>query len=144
MHKLLATVCFGCALAACGQDPVQTDPKHFKVEYQDPKTRVVRETLPPGETAPMHSHPERVLVVVRGGKLRINDAAGKSEVFDMKAGDVEHLDPQMHTVTNIGSTVFEEVSTEFVTPVGKQPPDAIPASRPNETVERAPTIEAPV
>jgi pimeloyl-ACP methyl ester carboxylesterase/quercetin dioxygenase-like cupin family protein len=143
MRKLLAAMCFGCALTAFAQDAVQTDPKHFKVEYQDVKTRVVREILPPGETAPMHSHPERILVVVRGGKLRITDAAGKTEIAEMKAGDVEHLDLSTHTVTNIGNTVFEEVSTEFVTPSGKQPPEAIVPSRPNDNVDRAPVSEAP-
>ena len=53
MHKLLALLCCGCATALLAQDAVQADPKHFKVEYQDVKTRVVREILPPGETAPM-------------------------------------------------------------------------------------------
>jgi pimeloyl-ACP methyl ester carboxylesterase/quercetin dioxygenase-like cupin family protein len=125
------------------QDAVQTDPKHFKVEYQDVKTRVVREILPPGETAPMHSHPERVTVAVRGAKLRITDANGKTETVEVKTGEAIHLDPQTHTVTNIGNTVFEEVSTEFVTPAGKQPPEAIVPTRPNDSVDRAPTTDEP-
>jgi pimeloyl-ACP methyl ester carboxylesterase/quercetin dioxygenase-like cupin family protein len=143
MRKLLVLMCFACVLAASAQDAVQSDPKHFKVEYQDVKTRVVREILPPGETAPMHSHPERITVAVRGGKLRITDANGRSQVVEVKTGDVEHIDAQTHTVTNIGSTVFEEVSTEFVTPAGKQPPEAIVPSRPNDAVDRAPLSEAP-
>jgi pimeloyl-ACP methyl ester carboxylesterase len=92
----------------------------------------------------MHSHPERIVVAVRGGKLRITDGNGKVEIVEVKVGDVEHLDPQTHTVTNIGTTTFEEVSTEFVTPYGKQPPEAIPPSRPNDAVDRAPNTEAPV
>ena len=141
MHKLLAVLCFACALAASAQDAVQTDPKHFKIEYQDVKTRVVREVLPPGETAPMHSHPERITVAIHGGKLRITDENGKSQIVEVKTGDASHLDPQTHTVTNLGNTVFEEVSTEFVTPVGKQPPEAIVPTRPNESGERAPVNE---
>src|SRR5689334_11024587 len=143
MRRFLSALWCGSAIVLLAQDAVQVDPKHFKVEYQDVKTRVVREILGPGETAPMHSHPERVLVVVRGGKLRITDAAGKTEVADMKAGDVEHLDPSAHTVTNIGNTIFEEVSTEFVTPTGKQPPDAIVPTRPNERDDLPPVNEAP-
>ena len=76
-----------------------------------------------GETAPMHSHPERVTVAIRGAKLRMTDANGKTETVEVKTGEATHLDAQTHTVTNIGTTTFEEVSTEFVTPMGKQPPD---------------------
>lgn len=144
MRKSLLLFTLGAsALAGFAQDAVEVDAKHFRVEYQDPKMRAVREILPAGETAPMHSHPERITVVVRGAKLRITDASGKTEFIDAKPGEVAHLDPQTHTVTNVGSTVFEEVSTEFVTPAGKQPPDAIVPSRPNETAERAPVIETP-
>jgi pimeloyl-ACP methyl ester carboxylesterase/quercetin dioxygenase-like cupin family protein len=130
-------------MALLAQDAVQTDPKHFKVEYQDVKTRVVREILRPGETAPMHSHPERITVAIHGGQLRITDENGKSQIVEVKTGDATHLDPQTHTVTNIGTTTFEEVSTEFITPTGKQPPEAIVPTRPNETEDRAPVVEAP-
>jgi pimeloyl-ACP methyl ester carboxylesterase/quercetin dioxygenase-like cupin family protein len=143
MRKLLAVLSCAGAMTVLAQDAVQTDPKHFKVEYQDVKMRVVREILPPGETAPMHSHPERVTVAIRGAKLRMTDVSGKTEIVDVKTGEATHLDPQTHTVTNIGNTVFEEVSTEFVTPVGKQPPDAIVPTRPSESEDRAPAVEAP-
>ena len=51
MRKLLALWCCGTAVALLAQDAVQTDPKHFKVEYQDVKTRVVREILEPAAAA---------------------------------------------------------------------------------------------
>jgi len=143
MRKVLAVLCCGSAMALLAQDAVQTDPKHFKVEYQDVKTRVVREILPPGETAPMHSHPERITVAIRGAKLRMTDLNGKTEIVDVKSGEATHVDPQTHTVTNIGTTTFEEVSTEFITPTGKQPPEAIVPTRPNETEDRALATEAP-
>ena len=142
MRKFLVAACLGC-LTVSAQDAVQTDPKHFKVEYQDVKTRVVREVLPPGETAPMHSHPERITVAIHGGKLRITDENGKAQIVEVKIGDATHLDAQTHAVTNIGTTTFEEVSTEFITPTGKQPPEAIVPTRPNETEDRAPVVEAP-
>jgi len=141
MHKFLAALWCGTAVVLLAQDAVQVDPKHFKVEYQDGKTRVVREILGPGETAPMHSHPERVTVAIRGAKLRMTDADGKTEVVDVKTGEATHLEEQTHTVTNIGTTTFEEVSTEFVTPMGKQPPEAIVPTRPNERDDRPPATE---
>ena len=142
MRKFLAALWCGSGILLLAQDAIQVDPKHFKVEYQDVKTRVVREILGPGETAPMHSHPERVTVAIRGAKLRMTDANGKTETVEVKTGEATHLDAQTHTVTNIGTTTFEEVSTEFVTPMGKQPPEAIVPARPNERDDRPPATEA--
>jgi pimeloyl-ACP methyl ester carboxylesterase/quercetin dioxygenase-like cupin family protein len=144
MRRLFVALCFGLTVSALAQDAVQTDPKHFRIEYQDTKTRVVREILPPGETAPMHSHPERITVAIRGGKLRITDVNGDSQVVEVKTGEATHLDAQTHTVTNIGSTVFEEVSTEFVAPVGKRPPSPIVPTPPNDTEARAAVSEPPI
>jgi non-heme chloroperoxidase len=107
--------------SAWAQDPVQIDPKHYKVEYEDAKVRVIRFTLPPGESTPMHAHAERINVIVHGGTVRQTDRAGKVVETVGVAGQVSHRDPMSHSVTNIGSTVWETVSTEFKVPVGKLP-----------------------
>jgi hypothetical protein len=119
---LLSSLCW--ALQVLAQDAVQVDPKHFKVEYEDDKIRVVREILPAGESTPKHSHPERVTVAVRAATLQIVDEAGNTRREEVKQGEATHLDAQTHKVTNIGKTDFEEVSTEFKVPLGKQPPSA--------------------
>ena len=48
MRKFLAALWCGSGILLLAQDAIQVDPKHFKVEYQDVKTRVVREILGPG------------------------------------------------------------------------------------------------
>ena len=41
-------------------DPVKVDPKHYKVEFENDRVRVVRITYAPGEKSVMHSHPESI------------------------------------------------------------------------------------
>ena len=112
MRKLLLLTAILTAYAAA-QDAVQVDSKHFKLEYEDAKIRLVREVLPPGESTVKHAHGERTTVCIRGGKLRMVDASGKITEIEVKSGEATHLPAQVHTVSNIGTTVFEEVSTEF-------------------------------
>jgi len=44
------------------EDPVKTDPRHYKVEFENDRARVVRIQYGPGEKSVMHSHPESVAV----------------------------------------------------------------------------------
>ena len=43
-------------------DPVKVDPKHYKVEFENERVRVVRIRYAPGEKSVMHSHPESIAV----------------------------------------------------------------------------------
>jgi len=41
-------------------DPMKIDPKHYKVEFENDRVRVVRIKYKPGEKSVMHSHPESI------------------------------------------------------------------------------------
>jgi len=43
-------------------DPVKVDPKHYKVEFENDRVRVVRIKYRPGEKSVMHSNPESIAV----------------------------------------------------------------------------------
>jgi quercetin dioxygenase-like cupin family protein len=79
------------------QDPVKVDPKHYTVEFENDKVRVLRINYAPGEKSVMHNHPNAVAVFLAdaGGRFTYPDA--KTEDVEMKAGQtawfpaVEHL-----------------------------------------------------
>lgn len=102
-----------CAVAAQAQDPVRTDPQHFKVEYEDANMRVLRFRLPAGAKSPMHDLLERVTVVYRGARLRITHADGLIEEQATIAGMPMHRIAQQLAVENIDSVDYEAVITEF-------------------------------
>lgn len=43
-------------------DPVKVDPKHYKVEFENDRVRVVRIKYKAREKSVMHSHPESIAV----------------------------------------------------------------------------------
>src|SRR4051812_18137218 len=104
MRKGLSAMLLASALKVWAQDPVQIDPKHYKIEYEDAKVRVIRFTLPPGESAPMHSHSERINVIIRGGTVRQTDENGQVTETTGVTGQVSHRDAMSHSVVNIGKT----------------------------------------
>ena len=44
------------------EDPVKVDPKHYTVEFENDRVRVVRIKYKPGEKSVMRSHPESIAV----------------------------------------------------------------------------------
>src|SRR5207237_8027735 len=69
------------------QDPVKVDAKHYKVEAQNKKVRVLRVTYGPGERSVMHDHPASVGVFLTEGRAKFTFPNGKPEARSWKAGE---------------------------------------------------------
>lgn len=104
---------FGGGAALFAQDPLVADPQHFKLEYEDEQVRVLRFTLPAGETSPMHDHLQRVTVILRASRVRVTEADGATHEDEFPAGTARHPAPARHMVANIGRGTYETVVTEF-------------------------------
>jgi quercetin dioxygenase-like cupin family protein len=87
--KILAAVVLhlGILCAIFAQDVMQFGAKHLKVLAEDSKVRVLRYAPSKGDKTPMHSHPEVVAYVVKGGKMRVNLPDGTSNVVELKTGE---------------------------------------------------------
>jgi mannose-6-phosphate isomerase-like protein (cupin superfamily) len=79
------------------EDPVKVDSKHYKVEFENDRVRVLRISYGPGEKSTMHGHPNAVAVFLGDASAKFTYPGGKTENVDMKAGQamwfpaVEHL-----------------------------------------------------
>lgn len=79
------------------QDSVKVDPKHYKVEFENDKVRVLRISYAPGEKSTMHGHPDAVAVFLADSEAKFTYPDGKTEDVEVKAGQaawfpaVEHL-----------------------------------------------------
>ena len=67
-------------------DPVNVDPKHYKVEFENERVRVLRVSYGPGEKSVMHYNPDSVVVSLTGDKTRMNTPEGESHEASAKAG----------------------------------------------------------
>ena len=94
-------------------DPVQTDPKHYKVEVENDKVRVLRVAFGPHEKSPMHSHPGGLIVYLTDHHSKHTDSAGGIHEMRAKSGDVQWVDPTDHLPENLSSQPMELILVEL-------------------------------
>jgi len=124
MRRLAWVLLAGAALPLHAQNPVEVDAQHYRLEYEDKQVRVLRFRLAPGEKSPQHEHAARITVVVSGSRLRIEDTDGAIYEMTIYSGHAERQPATRHTVENVGSTVYEELTTEFKD-AASQPPKLV-------------------
>jgi len=94
------------------QDPVQVDPKHTKIEFENEQVRVLRFHLGPKEISPMHEHPGRVFVFLTDANTKVT-VEGKAEERSGKAGVVRYRDAEKHAVENLSDKDYESIIVEL-------------------------------
>jgi beta-alanine degradation protein BauB len=96
------------------RDPVKTDPKHYKVEFENDQVRAVRVTVGAHQTVAMHEHTlGRVTVFLTDQKVKVTGADGKSETLQRKAGDAIWGMPTSHIEENLADTPFDVIMVEI-------------------------------
>jgi quercetin dioxygenase-like cupin family protein len=97
------------------QDPVKVDAKHYKVEAQNKKVRVLRVTYGPGEKSVMHGHPASVGVFLTEGRAKFAFPNGKSEERSWKAGETMLMPAEQHLPENLTDKPRELILVEVKT-----------------------------
>ena len=96
-------------------DAVKLDPKHYKVEFENDKVRVLRIKYGPGEKSVMHDHSEGVVVILNDQKAKFTQPNGESFTASPKAGTVFWSKATRHLPENIGSDTTEVIQIELKT-----------------------------
>ena len=81
---IVLTVLF--SYGAYAVDFLEAAPKQTKVLLENEKVRVIEAKFKKGDKVPMHSHPEIVVYVIKGGKTRFTDESGKITETGSKDG----------------------------------------------------------
>ena len=118
MKQLLAifTVLFAVTLVSgnsFAQDAVKADPKHYSVEFENDKVRVLRITYAPGEKSVMHEHPDAVAVFLTDEKGKFTLPDGKTLETSQKAGSTLWTPAGKHLPENTGDKPFELILVEM-------------------------------
>jgi len=88
-------------------DPVKVDPKHYKVEFENDRVRVVRIKYGKGEKSVMHGHPESIAVFLTDARGKFTYPDGRTEDVNANAGSVMHMDAFTHLPENVSKKAFE-------------------------------------
>jgi len=138
MYRLLFLALFVLAVAvpsALAQDPTKVDAKHYKVEFQNSRVRIVRAHYGPHEKSVMHSHPDLVAIFQTDGRVKFTYPNGKTEERDMKAGQALWTPATRHLPENLTDNDMEVILVEFKTPrkpAAKKPADANATTTPKK------------
>lgn len=102
------------AQPALERDAVKVDPKHYKVEFESERFRVVRIHYGPGEKSPMHQHHPGVAVMLTDCDAKFTFPDGRSEEVHMKAGEFMASDEaQEHQPESIATKPFDALLIEL-------------------------------
>ena len=77
----------GAAAGVFAQDVMLQHLPFLKVVAEDGNVRVLRYSPAAGGKSAMHSHPESVVVVLKGGRVRYTFPDGTQKVVELKTGD---------------------------------------------------------
>jgi quercetin dioxygenase-like cupin family protein len=92
------------------RDAVKVDAKHYKVELETERVRVVRISYAAGEKSVMHQHPPGIVVFLTDGKFKFTFPDGKTENIEAKAGEFLSFTEQWeHLPENLTDKPFEAV-----------------------------------
>jgi quercetin dioxygenase-like cupin family protein len=94
-------------------DPVKVDPKHYTVEFENERVRVLRIKYGPGEKSVMHSHPESIAVFLTDTQGKFTYPDGRTEDINANAGTVQHMDAFTHLPESTSKTPFEVIAVEL-------------------------------
>ena len=94
-------------------DPVKLDPKHYKVEFENDRVRVLRVNYGPREKSVMHSHPDGIGVFLTEQKARFSFTDGRATESQFKAGEVKWLAEKTHLPENLADEPLELVLVEL-------------------------------
>jgi len=95
------------------EDPVKVDPRHYKVDFENERVRVLRIKYGPGEKSIMHSHPESIAVFLTDAHHKFSYPDVRTEDIKADAGTVQHMDAFTHLPENLSTTPFEVIVIEL-------------------------------
>ena len=93
-------------------DPMVIASNVYQFVAENERMRVLKVTFKPGATAKMHHHPQHMVYVLKGGKLRMV-SEGKTQELALEEGQAVFLAEQNHEATNIGDTNIDLVVVEM-------------------------------
>ena len=108
---IIATSSFSTISTA--EDGVVADPKHYSVEFENDRIRVIRIKYGPGEKSVMHTHGANMAVFLTDGKVRMTFPDGTSVEETTAAGGVQWADAEEHLPENLSGSPMELVLVEL-------------------------------
>jgi len=93
-------------------DPVESNPNHYTVVFENDRVRVLEYTDAPGDKTTPHEHPDSVMYTLSAFRRRLSSEDDHRDV-DLPAGLTGWLPAQQHYGENIGNTSTHVIFVEL-------------------------------
>jgi quercetin dioxygenase-like cupin family protein len=101
------------------QDPVETNPNHYRVLFENARVRVLEYDDAPGDRTTPHDHPDSVMVTLSSFNRRLSTGDRQIEL-ELPAGAARWLPAQNHSGENIGATPTHTIFVELLEPTATE------------------------
>ena len=98
------------------RDALQVDPRHYRIEFENDKMRVLRLTLKSSETVPMHDDKDALAVCLNECHVRFTSPNGRSEDIHMEPGAARWIFGDTRSEKNLGTKPVEMLFIEMKNP----------------------------
>jgi quercetin dioxygenase-like cupin family protein len=129
----LALFVLAVAVPALAQDATKVDSKHYQVEFENARVRILRVKYGPHEKSIMHRHPDAIAIFQNDGRVKFTYPNGKTEERDTKAGQALFTPAVTHLPENLTDRDMEVILVELKTPKRRKPAATKPASAPTNS-----------
>lgn len=94
-------------------DPVEVDPKHYTIEFENDRVRVLRVRLGPHEKSVMHGHPGGISVSLTGRDMKFTLPNGRTRHLFGRGGEIVWYDAHEHLPENLSGQPYEGIHIEL-------------------------------
>jgi beta-alanine degradation protein BauB len=94
-------------------DALQAAPEVSTLVMENDRVRVLDIKFKPGQKTVMHSHPDHVLYVLKGSKIKMTLPSGSTNEVNLKAGQAFWMNAGQHAVENLGKTEAHNLVIEM-------------------------------
>ena len=93
-------------------DPVETNPEHYRVVFENDRVRVLEYTDRPGDRTTVHEHPDSVMYALSSFRRRLHSGEMHRDV-EIGEGTTAWVPAQQHSGENIGDTPTHSIFVEL-------------------------------
>ena len=93
-------------------DPVEANPDHYRVIFENEHVRVLDFTDKPGDRTTPHEHPNSVMYTLSSFRRRLYSGDAEMDL-EFSAGTTGWLPAQQHSALNIGDTPTHVIFVEL-------------------------------
>jgi hypothetical protein len=95
------------------QDPAEVDSRHYKVEFENERVRVLRVHYGAHEKSVMHSHPDSIAIFQNDVHCRFAFPDGKTEEHNFRAGETIFTPAGSHLPENLSDQSLDVILVEL-------------------------------